>query len=221
MSVHLIFPPVWSVEKILFQFCGEMKVMNPVQSLLAHSFPDVQPAQLQQRRHTWAGVRGAKQVPWQRDVLVIIGGTSLTWEAMNIFTGRLLGYFGRNTSGLSQQPLRRAVGRCEVQGLLAFQVPAGLIRPVVEQLRQHLRAGETSGDMQGRVTRHTAVCTGTWGEADTNEVWYPRCRRTCLTRSSTAEHSVNYRELTHWLDWMHGGQLNTWTKDLHVAWCRY
>lgn len=46
-----------------------MKVMNPTHSLLAHSSPDVYPAQLNERRHSWAS--GKKQEPPQRDVSII------------------------------------------------------------------------------------------------------------------------------------------------------
>lgn len=85
----------------------------------------------------------------------------LNVRALKIFTGSLLGYFEGNTSGLSQQLLCQAVGRCEVQRPFALQVPEGAICPVVKQNGHYLWAGQTGSYVQGRVTSHTAVHTST------------------------------------------------------------
>lgn len=80
---------------------------------------------------------------------------------MQIPTERLLAEFGLTTSCLSQQPLHQAVGRCEVQRLLALAVPLGVVGPVVQQHGHQLGAGQTGSDVQGRVSRHAAVHTST------------------------------------------------------------
>lgn len=73
----------------------------------------------------------------------------------------LLNGLGANTSCLTQQPLgHQAVGRGQVQWLLALRVPDGLTGAVVQQDGHQLGVGKTSGDVQRRLTGHTVVHTG-------------------------------------------------------------
>lgn len=94
----------------------------------------------------------------------------LMQKAKEIPAVRLLGESGWSTSCLSQQPLGRAVGRCQVLRQFALGVPEGAAGPVVQQHRHQLGAGQTSSDVQRRVARHAAVHTGTWSTGEEREM---------------------------------------------------
>lgn len=57
-SVNLSTSWVWLVQEILFNIRRKVEVLNPTQPPLAHSFPDVQPTQVHESRHSWEGIGG-------------------------------------------------------------------------------------------------------------------------------------------------------------------
>lgn len=185
------------VEKIVFHISGEVKAVNPTQPLLAHSFPDVQPAQLHERGHSWTGIRGEGRSR-DREMLWLMSWESPQWGYLDGLSWIPPACLSSLSTGLSGGA--RSSGRWPSEFLRDRSAPWSSRRDTSSGLRR--RAAMCSGESPHTLSLDTLLFTpAPKGEQRlmryepqiTEPNW---CRRRISDSSVKAEHHLSSLLLT-------------------------